>query len=76
MGWDNETEWSLAQPDPLLGTTLPSNCPPGLDSPNLADHPVQEVIEDWNLASWKGIYPLGNSISTLCQTKQKLNPGG
>lgn len=37
---------------------------------------MQEVIEDWNLASWKRNYPLGDSLSTLCPKKKSFNPGG
>lgn len=44
VGWDREAESSLAQPDPFLGTTLPTtNRPQDSTSPNLADHLVQEV---------------------------------
>lgn len=33
MRWDRGTEWLWAQPDPLLGTILPTNNPPELDIP-------------------------------------------
>lgn len=67
--WHNLTpSWaSLCQPP-----TDPQNS----TSPSQADPLEQEVTEGWNLASGEGIYPLGNSLSTLLKRNKNFNPRG
>lgn len=76
MEWNGERESSLAQPHPP-NPTRETACLPQLsqtDIPQSADHPTQDEIEGCNLASWKKIYPLGDSLSTV--KKKSFNPGG
>lgn len=68
LGWGGETEILP------LGTKLPPHQTPNPTSPKLANHPIQEGMEDGNLSSWKQICPLGGSLSTLSKNKS-LNPG-